>query len=257
MLALLLVPVALTCAGDPAKSRWRSLTSGNLFEVTDYGDRLSVRFLESEVVADQATERSDVAVTVNDPRRQLNPGRWLLQKGADGKYVGTASSERQCMHRPLLALDFRPQVCKLSDPVEISMTADRITGQRRSPASGAHFDCGKCKWSKTQNDAFEWARENAPASGTAGAAAPDSARDTSASAGERGVFAIESTPPGAEVYVDGDFVGTTPIPEYGLATGKHDVELRKKGFAPWKRQLSVSVGARATVAAEMEPTKVD
>jgi hypothetical protein len=67
------------------------------------------------------------------------------------------------------------------------------------------------------------------------------------------VFAIESTPPGAEVYVDGDFVGTTPIAEHSLPAGKHEIELRKKGFAPWKRQLSVSAGARATVAAEMEP----
>ena len=67
------------------------------------------------------------------------------------------------------------------------------------------------------------------------------------------MFRIESTPPGAEVYVDGEFVGTTPIAEHSLATGKHEVELRKKGFAHWKRQLSVLAGARATVAAESRP----
>jgi hypothetical protein len=87
-----------------------------------------------------------------------------------------------------------------------------------------------------------------PAASAAGGAA-----SASVSAEGRGVFGIESTPPGAEVYVDGEFVGTTPIAEHSLTTGKHEIELRKKGFATWKRQLSVSPGAHATVAAEMEP----
>ncbi len=69
----------------------------------------------------------------------------------------------------------------------------------------------------------------------------------------RGVFAIESTPTGAEVYVDGEFVGTTPIAAQALPAGKHEIELRKNGLVSWKRHLSVSAGARATVAAEMEP----
>jgi hypothetical protein len=85
------------------------------------------------------------------------------------------------------------------------------------------------------------------------AATPGGTAAASGSTQGGGVFAIESTPPGAEVYVDGDFVGTTPIAEHSLPMGKHDIELRKKGFAPWKRQLSVSSGTRATVAAEMEP----
>ena len=138
------------------------------------------------------------------------------------------------------------------------MAGNRITGRHGgAPASGAHFDCGKCKWSKTQNAEFEWAREDAPASAASVAATPGSTSSAPAGEAGRGVFAIESTPPGAEVYVDGDFVGTTPIAEQGLAMGKHDVELRKKGFVAWKRQLSVSAGAHATVAADMEPAKVD
>jgi hypothetical protein len=68
-----------------------------------------------------------------------------------------------------------------------------------------------------------------------------------------GTFTIESNPPGAEVYVDGDFVGTTPIAEQALAAGKHEIELRKKGWANWTRQLRVSAGVRAGVSAEMEP----
>jgi hypothetical protein len=72
-----------------------------------------------------------------------------------------------------------------------------------------------------------------------------------------GVFRIDSTPPGADVYVDHAFVGTSPIAEHSLAAGKHDVELRKKGYAPWQRELSVSAEARATVAAELELKSAD
>jgi hypothetical protein len=84
-------------------------------------------------------------------------------------------------------------------------------------------------------------------------ATPLSTAPASVTSEDHGLFRIESAPLGAEVYVDGDFVGTTPIAELSLTVGKHDVELRKKGFTPWKRPLSVSAGARATVAAELEP----
>jgi hypothetical protein len=260
LIVLVLVPVALASAGDPVKSRWRSLTSGNLFEVTDYGDRLSVRFLEAEVVADQSTERPDAAVTLNSPKEQLRPGRWLLQKGPDGKYVGTRNEEIQCTYWRQWNLEWRTQVCNFSNPVEMYVTAAEITGRSEGkPATGSHFECGKCKWSKTEKYEFQWAREDASRPNQQATSAPSAAvtsggtASSPASTEGRGVFAIESTPPGAEVYVDGEFVGTTPMAEHGLTTGKHEIELRKKGFATWKRQLSVSAGARATVAAEMEP----
>ena len=64
---------------------------------------------------------------------------------------------------------------------------------------------------------------------------------------------IESVPSTAEVYVDGDFVGTTPIAEQSLVAGRHEVVVRKKGMAPWNRWLTVSAGSRARVVAEMEP----
>jgi hypothetical protein len=85
------------------------------------------------------------------------------------------------------------------------------------------------------------------------APAPAGNGSGSPTAEESGVFRIESTPPGADIYVDGEFVGTTPVVEHRMRSGKHEIELRRKGFSSWSRQLNVSAGARGTVAAELEP----
>lgn len=258
LLVLAMVPAVLANAGDAVKSRWRSLTTGNLFEVTDFGDRLSVRFLAAEVVEDQSTERSDLSVSMNGPKEQIRPGRWLLQKRADGKYAGTANSDMTCTYYRQWMMEWATNVCKFATPVELSISGTEITGwSEGNPATKSKFDCGKCKWSKTERVDFQWAREDSPqsADATTSATSPASSATSpapAASAGDRGVFTIESTPPNADVYVDGEFVGSTPI-EHSLPTGRHQVELRKKGFANWSRWLNVTPGARAKVAAEMEP----
>jgi hypothetical protein len=53
---------------------------------------------------------------------------------------------------------------------------------------------------------------------------------------------IDSTPPGADIEVDGAFVGNTPstIP---VANGSHEITVQKKGFSDWTRKLSVTGGS--------------
>jgi hypothetical protein len=61
---------------------------------------------------------------------------------------------------------------------------------------------------------------------------------------------IESTPPGADIEVDGGFVGNTPS-TVTVTPGSHDVSVKKKGFADWSRQLNVT-GGSIHLAAELE-----
>jgi len=61
---------------------------------------------------------------------------------------------------------------------------------------------------------------------------------------------IESTPPGADVEVDGNFVGDTPS-TLSLSPGSHEVTVKKKGFVDWTRKLSVTAGS-VHVNAELE-----
>jgi len=60
---------------------------------------------------------------------------------------------------------------------------------------------------------------------------------------------ISSTPSGADIEVDGKFVGSTPS-SISLAPGDHDVVVKKAGFSAWEKKLSVSPG-HISLAAEL------
>jgi PEGA domain len=52
---------------------------------------------------------------------------------------------------------------------------------------------------------------------------------------------ISSTPPGADIEIDGKFVGSTPS-SISLPPGDHEIVVKKSGFSAWDRKLSVSPG---------------
>jgi len=62
-----------------------------------------------------------------------------------------------------------------------------------------------------------------------------------------------STPPGAEITLDGRYVGSTPS-TLGVGLGTHVVVLFMPGFAQWKRELTVSDGSELTVNATLQKT---
>ena len=63
-----------------------------------------------------------------------------------------------------------------------------------------------------------------------------------------------STPSGAEVTVDGRFVGSTPS-VLNLAAGNHVVQVTSPGLAPWRRELTVSSGSEVTVNAVLQTSQ--
>jgi hypothetical protein len=62
---------------------------------------------------------------------------------------------------------------------------------------------------------------------------------------------FSSTPAGAEVTLDGRYVGSTPS-ALGLTVGTHVVVISSPGFAPWKRELTVVSGSELTVNAVLQ-----
>jgi hypothetical protein len=62
---------------------------------------------------------------------------------------------------------------------------------------------------------------------------------------------IESTPTGADIEVDGEFVGNTPS-TIALTLGSHSITIKKKGFADWTRKMNLT-GGQVRVSAELEP----
>ena len=63
-------------------------------------------------------------------------------------------------------------------------------------------------------------------------------------------LAIDSTPAGADIEIDGAFVGNTPS-TVSAAPGSHQVAVKKKGFADWTRTLNVT-GGTIHLNAELE-----
>jgi hypothetical protein len=90
---------------------------------------------------------------------------------------------------------------------------------------------------------FQLAPANAPAQSAA--ASGESAGSLSAK------LQIESQPPGADIEVDGSFVGNTPS-DVQVTDGEHTISVKKNGFKDWERKLKVSGGSSVHLAAEME-----
>lgn len=62
---------------------------------------------------------------------------------------------------------------------------------------------------------------------------------------------ITSTPPGADIEIDGKFIGSTPS-SIKLSPGDHEIAVKKSGFAVWDRKMSVPSG-HINLAAELAP----
>ncbi len=59
--------------------------------------------------------------------------------------------------------------------------------------------------------------------------------------GQSAVISVDSTPPGADIEVEGSFVGSTPS-TINLAIGSHEITVKKKGYTDWTRKLNVTGG---------------
>jgi len=61
---------------------------------------------------------------------------------------------------------------------------------------------------------------------------------------------VASNPDGADIEIDGGFVGNTPS-TVELAPGEHTVTVTKSGFKPWTRKVKIS-GGEIIMSAELE-----
>jgi hypothetical protein len=67
----------------------------------------------------------------------------------------------------------------------------------------------------------------------------------------KGKLSVGSVPDGADIEVDGSFVGNTPS-DVQVAEGEHTVSVKKAGFKDWERKLRVTGGSSVRLNAELE-----
>jgi PKD domain-containing protein/PEGA domain-containing protein len=68
-------------------------------------------------------------------------------------------------------------------------------------------------------------------------------------------LAVASDPSGATVYVDGQFVGATPVSVERLSAGDHRVRIVKTGFLENGRIVRVTTGKKSTVDVKLTPSE--
>lgn len=66
------------------------------------------------------------------------------------------------------------------------------------------------------------------------------------------IVTITSDPSGADIYVDGAFVGNTPSTLH-LSVGEHAIRIETEGKNPWERQLDVLKDSKVTLRATLSP----
>ncbi len=64
---------------------------------------------------------------------------------------------------------------------------------------------------------------------------------------------IRSDPAGAEIFLDGKFIGNAPA-NLQLAAGTYNVSVKLQGYEPWQRELTVISGSETGVQANLEAT---
>ena len=64
---------------------------------------------------------------------------------------------------------------------------------------------------------------------------------------------ITSVPSGAEVRINGELIGRTPLRDHALAPGMHRIEVSHSHYAVHERQLGVSGGERLDLHVRLEP----
>jgi hypothetical protein len=81
--------------------------------------------------------------------------------------------------------------------------------------------------------------------------APSSPKtDAAPSVATQASVSIDSIPAGADIEIDGAFVGNTPS-TISIASGSHRVSVKKKGFNDWSKPLTITGGA-IHLSAELE-----
>ena len=60
---------------------------------------------------------------------------------------------------------------------------------------------------------------------------------------ETGSLQLTSVPPGAEIYLDNVYHGTTPAAITIIHAGTHTIEMRMSGYEPWSTPVTISKGS--------------
>jgi hypothetical protein len=68
-----------------------------------------------------------------------------------------------------------------------------------------------------------------------------------------GAISVSSDPPGANIFVDNNFIGIAPLTVHDIVAGSHMVTFRKDGYHDYSTTAPVTAGVTSTVSAALSP----
>lgn len=71
---------------------------------------------------------------------------------------------------------------------------------------------------------------------------------------DTGSILVESSPGLAGVYIGGKYKGDTPVSLYNLPVGEYEINVRKEGYADFKKTVMVKFGRTEEIGITLEPT---
>jgi hypothetical protein len=69
-----------------------------------------------------------------------------------------------------------------------------------------------------------------------------------------GSVLVESRPPAAQVFLDGERVGMTPVLLPDVAAGSHEIRIQRDGYRMWSTTTRVVTSERTRVGASLDRT---
>jgi hypothetical protein len=76
------------------------------------------------------------------------------------------------------------------------------------------------------------------------------------SAANSAMVLFSSEPNGADIDVDGKFLGNTPS-QIQLVVGNHSIRIEAKGHTPWSREVSLAAGGKISIHAVLDAAHQD
>ena len=180
---------------------------------------------------------------------RLKNGRYLSVRLAPGKHSFESSMKKE----PALEVEVKP-----SETVYLEMVLLPGTwrgGGRLVPVSQEDAKSALLKLKPLDDKEGDISEGSTPPPAQAQVPAADIAQAEphaeSGPAAQPASVTVKSTPPGADINVDGKFMGSTPS-TIQLAPGEHQVSVEKEGLRPWQRTMTVSAGGNITIDANLE-----
>jgi hypothetical protein len=179
-------------------------------------------------------------------------GVTVLPKGSTAIAVVTEAESKRSMGRAgKLNMAISYARLKNGDKVALRAVSEQKGGSHTGAMTGAMVATSLIVWPAAPFFLFMKGKDIAIPQGTEITAFVDGdmhldmwkfgVPDVGGAAAGQTSLSVDSTPAGADIEVDGNFVGSTPsaVP---VSLGNHEITVRKRGYSTWNRHMNVAGG---------------